>query len=98
MTTTKSGIRVFGKVPETLLAGAEKYAARVDEVNGKGVMFDDEYEVGYKLGFKSSTDYMGAVHSDSARTARELIRYMRDAIPCDCDECVADIKAPEPNA
>lgn len=81
-------VKFEGTIPATLRKAAETHADRVVEVTGKGILYPDMYDCAYRAGWKSSSDTMGAVHSDCGATVRELSSLIRNAIPCDCKDCI----------
>ncbi len=46
----------------------------------------------YKDGWKSSFDPCAPIHFDHEGTKREILRRIREAVPCDCDECLEAIQ------
>lgn len=50
---------------------------------------EDGWWAYYADGWKSSTDTVGAQHTDHADTKREIMRLVRSAIPCNCKQCTA---------
>jgi len=50
---------------------------------------EDGWWAYYADGWKSSTDAVGAQHTDHADTKREIMKLVRSAIPCNCKQCEA---------
>lgn len=82
-----------GSVPKSLQTFAKKRPTIVAQVTGKGIMYEDQYDVSYRSGWKSGSDALGAVHSDSAPTIQELMSRIRSAIQCDCEDCNFRVKS-----
>jgi hypothetical protein len=85
-------VRFDGVVPKKLQAFANKRQYKVREVTGIGVLAENAYDVDYRPGWKSGSDMMGAVHSDSAPTISGLIWCINTAVHCDCDECAVAMR------
>lgn len=48
----------------------------------------DGWWADYKDGWCSSMDRKGALHSDHDDTKAKITRLVRDAVKCDCEQCV----------
>jgi hypothetical protein len=64
--------------------------------------YDDERSSGnpifvcYASGWKSYTDFVGVQHSDAELSIKDITYCVKNAIRCDCAECLAGIdKSPE---
>jgi hypothetical protein len=59
--------------------------------------YDDERSYGnpifvcYAAGWKSYTDFVGVQHSDAELNIKDITYCVKNAIRCDCAECLAAI-------
>lgn len=85
-------VRFEGHIPKTLREWVLKHAVhKVYEVcacPGESYMYDAALRAGW-----SKCD--DAVHTLVGDTARDLIAEIRDASPCDCEQCTTDLSLKE---
>ncbi len=73
-------------LPKTL----QKFADKISDYENDTAQ-DNGHWVYYRSGWKSHDDPIGVIHQDHEDTITELAQCARYAIPCDCDECQADL-------
>lgn len=76
-------VKFEGNVPRTLREFALKHAQKVYEVTvAEGALY--RYDAACRAGWCKSDD---RVHTLVGDTVRELMQEIRDAVPCDCEQC-----------
>jgi hypothetical protein len=75
-------------LPKTLVRYRDRLFSYNDERS-----YDNPIFVGYRPGWKSYTDFLGIQHADAELTVKEILFCVKNAIPCDCDECIAEVNA-----
>lgn len=71
------------QLPKTL----QRYASRIVDYSDERSN-DNGIWLYYKLGWKSWSDPLGCQHQDHEDTVKELVYCVRNAIKCDCSECI----------
>ena len=87
---------MYTTVPASIPKSLAKYYDKISDYENSTRDHNGHW-LYYAAGWKSGSDPLGAQHQDHEDTIKELVRCVREALPCGCSECTEMLSALEKN-